>query len=255
MRFQGKKVLVTGGNSGIGLEAARKFLAEGARVVITGRDQAKLDQVVKDLGTGVTAYRLDNNDIGAIKVVMTAIGKNIGNLDAIFVNAGIAGNTTLGDTSYEQFNNIIQTNLVSNFFLIQEALPLLNQDASIVLNGSVIPKLGLAGYAAYSASKAGVIGLMTSLSAELSPRGIRINTVIPGATKTPIWKAGDEKAINDLDKYMSRSIPLAKMGEVEDIANAVLFLASKDAKYIQAQSITVDGGATSAPLSAPIYRA
>jgi NAD(P)-dependent dehydrogenase (short-subunit alcohol dehydrogenase family) len=248
MRFENKNVLVTGGNSGIGLAATRLFVKEGATVIITGRNQETLDQAKKEFGSKVIAIKADVKDLDAIKSVMTTISKEVGKLDVVYANAGIVKPHTLGSTTVELFTDVIQTNLISVYFLIQEALPLLNEKASIVLNSSVVPSLGMAGNAAYSASKAGILGLMTSIAAELSPRGIRVNTVVPGAAKTPIW---GEAPVEDKLKY---TIPMGRMGEADEIANVVLFLASSESSFMQAATITVDGGATGAPLAALIYR-
>lgn len=247
MKLSGKNVLVTGGNSGIGYEAVKLFVQDGARVVVTGRNLETLKNVEREFGDRVVAIQADVKDLKATKELMAKIKNEMGNLDVIYANAGIIKPTPLSQTSLEEFNDVIHTNLTSVFFLIGESLPLLNDNAAIVLNGSVVPKLGFAGQAAYVASKAGIIGLMTSMAAELSPRGIRINTIIPGATKTPIW--GDN-SVEDRIKY---SVPMGRMGEAHEIAKAVVFLASPEASYIQATTLTVDGGATGIPAAAPIY--
>ncbi len=187
MKLAGKKALITGGNSGIGLATARLFIKEGAQVAITGRNQETLDAAIAELGPNAIAFQGDVSDSKSRKAIFQQIGEKFGKLDIVFANAGIAGSTPAGSTAEELFEEVIRVNLSSVFFTVQDALPFLNDNASVILNGSVIGTLGQPGYAAYSASKAGVRALARTLAADLSPRGIRVNVVAPGATKTPIW--------------------------------------------------------------------
>ncbi len=174
----------------------------------------------------------------------------------MFANAGIGGNTTLGATEPSVFEQVIRTNLTGVFFTIQAALPHLRDGASVILNGSVHAVLGAPGYSAYAASKAGVRAMVRVLAAELSPRAIRVNLVVPGATSTPIWDrvAGTPEARTALEARMSAGIPLGRLGEADEVAKAVLFLASDDASNVQATEIVVDGGMTGAPAGAPRLR-
>jgi NAD(P)-dependent dehydrogenase (short-subunit alcohol dehydrogenase family) len=183
--------------------------------------------------------------------------EKFGKLDIVFANAGIPGNTPIGGTTLAAFETVIRTNITSVFFTVQAAAPHLNDGASIILNGSVISVLGNPGYAAYAASKAGVRAMARVMASELSPRGIRVNVVAPGAARTPIWNgaAPTAEAYAALDKRISRSIPLGRLGEAEEVAKTVLFLASDDASNIQGAEIFVDGGSTGSPAGAPIYRA
>ncbi len=250
MRLQGKKAFITGGNSGIGLATAKVFVEEGAEVIITGRNQETLDEAVKLLGPKAHGIRADVTDSAARKEAFKTAAEKFGKLDVLFANAGIPGNTPVGKTEEQLFEQVIQTNLTAVFFTVQDALPYLNDSASVILNGSVIGTLGQAGYAAYSASKAGVRALARVLAAELSPRGIRVNVVAPGATKTPIWgRTGtrSQEQITGLEQLLSQLIPLGRMGEAEEIAKAVLFLASDDSSYVQAVELFVDGGMTGTP--------
>lgn len=257
MRLQGKTAFITGGNSGIGLETAKLFVAEGARVVITGRDQARLDAAEKQLGGNGLALRADTTDGAALEKAFAQAEAYFGKLDILFANAGIPGNTPLGGTTLDVFERVIRTNLTSVFFTVQAALPHINDKASIILNGSVISVLGNPGYSAYAASKAGVRSMARVMASELSPRGIRVNVVAPGATRTPIWGAAiaTPEAEKMLERRMSLSTPLGRIGEVTHIAKTVLFLASDDAAHVQGQEIFVDGGTTASPAGAPIYRA
>lgn len=256
MRLKNKTALITGGNSGIGLATARLFVAEGARVTITGRNQATLDAVAKELGPDALAVVADATDIAATEKAIEQAVRTFGKLDIVFANAGIAGNTPIGATTLATFESVIRTNITSVFFTVQAAVPHLNDGASIVLNGSVISVLGNPGYAAYAASKAGVRAMARVMASELSPRGVRVNVVSPGAAKTPIWNgaAPTPEAFAVLDKRISRAIPLGRLGEAEEVAKTVLFLASDDASNVQGAEIFVDGGTSGSPAGAPIYR-
>src|SRR5256714_12399098 len=257
MRLANKTALITGGNSGIGLATAKLFVAEGAKVVITGRNQATLDAAAKQLGPNALAAVADATDIAATEAAIKQGAEKFGKFDIVFANAGIAGGTPLGGATLETFEKVIGTNITAVFFTVQAALPHLKDGASIILNGSVISVLGNPGYSAYAASKAGVRAMARVMASELSPRGIRVNVVAPGAARTPIWNgaAPTAEAFAALDKRISRSIPIGRLGEAGEVAKTVLFLASDDASNVQGAEIFVDGGATGSPAGAPIYRA
>jgi NAD(P)-dependent dehydrogenase (short-subunit alcohol dehydrogenase family) len=257
MRLANKTALITGGNSGIGLATAKLFVAEGAKVVITGRNPETLQAAAKELGPNALALNADVTDVAALETAIKQAVEKFGKLDIVFANAGIPGQTALGSASLATFEQVIRTNLTAVFFTVQAALPYLNDGASIILNGSVISVLGSPGYSAYAASKAGVRAMARVMVSELSPRGVRINVVAPGAVRTPIW--GPATATPEAEKAFAarigRTTPLRGLGEPEHIAKTVLFLASDDAAHITGQELFVDGGATSAPSGAPIYRA
>jgi NAD(P)-dependent dehydrogenase (short-subunit alcohol dehydrogenase family) len=256
MRFSGKTALVTGGNSGIGFAAARILIAEGARVAITGRDRAKLDAAAAELGNNALAIQADLDDPAVVDAVYKQIGEAFGSLDVVFANAGISGPTPLGGTTAAAFEAILRTNLTAVFLTVQGALPLMKEGAAIVLNGSVMRELGSPGSAAYSATKAGVTGMAKVFAAELAPRGIRVNTVIPGATRTPIWTRGQRAGttIEQTEDALAPRIPQGRLAEPEEVASAAVFLASNDASGITGAEIVVDGGATGAPYGAPMFR-
>ena len=190
MKLTGKKALITGGNSGIGLATARLFIAEGAQVAITGRDQKTLDEAVAELGPNARGYRADVTIAEDRKKLFADLAKDFGKLDIVFANAGISGRTPTGSTDEAIFENVIHTNLNGAFFTVNSAAPLLNDNGSIIFNGSVHNYLGQPGVAAYAATKGGLVSMARSIAADLAPRNIRVNVVAPGATKTPIWKRG-----------------------------------------------------------------
>lgn len=257
MKLTGKTALITGGNSGIGLATARLFIKEGAHVAITGRNQETLDAALAELGPKAIGFRGDIADSTSRKAVVKQIGEKFGKLDIVFANAGVAGLTPAGSTTEENFEQIISINLTSVFFTVQDALPFLNDGGSIVLNGSVIGTLGQPGYSAYAASKAGVRALARSLAADLSTRGIRVNVVAPGATKTPIWGRNTQRSAEEtgaLAAAIASMTPLGRWGEADEIAKAVLFLASDDSSYVQGIELFVDGGTTATPFGGPAFR-
>lgn len=254
-KLNGKVALITGGNSGIGLATAKRFVAEGAKVVITGRNEATLQEAVEGLGaSNAVAVQADATDPTSSEKAVAAAIERFGRLDIVFANAGISGFTPVGGTQLSQFEDILKVNVTGAFFTVQAALPHLNSGASIILTSSVLANAGSPGYAAYAASKGAVNSLAGVLAAELSPRGIRVNIVSPGATLTPIWGPTTPEAAAKLEASLSRSIPLQRLGAPEEIAAAVLFLASDDASYVQGANIAIDGGSGSSPLGAPIYR-
>jgi len=188
-RLANKTALITGGNSGIGLETARLFVAEGARVIITGRNKETLEAAAKELGPKAFAVVADATDVAATEAAIKKGVEKFGKLDVVFANAGIPGGTPIGGTTLAAFENVIRTNLTAVFFTVQAAVAQMNDGGSIILNGSVISRLGNPGYSAYAATKAGVTAMARVMVSELSPRNIRINVVAPGAIRTPIWGA------------------------------------------------------------------
>src|SRR5246500_2807979 len=259
MKLAGKKALITGGNSGIGFATARLFIAEGAQVAITGRDQKTLDEAVAELGPNARGYRVDVTIAEDRKKLFAALAKDFGKLDIVFANAGISGRTPTGTTDEAIFENVVHTNLNGAFFTVNSAAPLLNDNASIIFNGSVHNYLGQPGLAAYAATKGGLVSMARAIAADLAPRHIRVNVIAPGATTTPIWKRGARAGASaeesaKLSNFLASTIPLGRWGEPEDLAKAVLFLASDDSSYINAVELVVDGGMTGAPFGAPILR-
>ena len=257
MRLKNKVAVVTGGNSGIGLATARLFLAEGARVVITGRNPQTLAAAAEELGGNVLALQADTTDVPAMEKAFAEAAEKLGKFDIVFANAGIGGETALGKTTLEQFESIVRINFTGVFFTVQAALPYLNDGGSVILNGSVHAVLGIPGYSAYAGTKGAVRAMTRNLASELAPRGIRVNQVTPGATKTPIWnsRAATPEAMDALEARFGGLSPLGRMSEAEEIAKAALYFASDDSANVTAIEITVDGGAVNAPSGAKIFRA
>jgi NAD(P)-dependent dehydrogenase (short-subunit alcohol dehydrogenase family) len=256
LRLKDKVALITGGNSGIGLATAKRFVEEGARVAITGRNLKTLEAAVRELGSEVLVMRADVTSRRAMKKAIAATVEKFGKLDIVFANAGIGPRTPLGSTSVELFEQVMSVNVTSTFFIVQECLPYLNDGASIILNSSVQNVNGRPGLSAYAASKAAVRTMARVMASELSHRRIRINVVTPGGVDTPIWDAAatSPEERDALHEAVGKGIPLGRMGDPLEVANAVVFLASDESSFIQATEIVVDGGATGAPMGAPIYQ-
>jgi len=255
MRLKDKVALITGGNSGIGLATARLFVAEGAKVAITGRNQETLDEVAEELGSNVLALKADAADFPAMEKVIAATVEKFGNLDVIFANAGALAPTPVETGSIETFEEILRVNVTSIFFLVQAASAYLNEGASIIFNGSVSSINGRPGFSAYAASKAALRSMARAMASELSDRGIRVNVVVPGSILTPVLSdvVSSPEELQALTSRLKTAIPLGRVGEAEEVANVVLFLASKDSSFVQAAEILVDGGAMGAPMGAEAY--
>jgi len=241
MRFSGKTAAVLGGNSGIGLAAAKAFRQEGARVAITGRDEATLARAAAD--NGLIALRSDMADPADSRAALARISAELGGIDVLFVNAGIGGFAAVPEVTEEFWDRMHGVNLSGAFFAIQAALPHLRDGGCIVITGSIGAVLALPGNAAYAAAKAGLRAVARILAIELLPRRIRVNVVSPGPTETEIFKRGaSAKEIEGLRIMMSRAVPMKRMGEAAEVARAVLFLASPEASFITGVDLFVDGG-------------
>lgn len=243
-RFEHKTVLVTGGTSGIGLAAAQAFAAEGARVIVTGRDEAALEAARVTLGGNALAVRNIAGAPGAAAALAQALKDADVRLDAVFFNAGIAKFATLAESTEDLWDQTFNTNIKGVFFQLQALDPLLNPGASIVLNGSISAHIGMPASSIYGASKAALISLAKTLSAELLPRGIRVNVVSPGPISTPIYgKLGLDAA--NLEKTaagIQAQIPLGRFGTPQELASTVLHLAAPESAFIVGTEIIVDGG-------------
>jgi len=242
-RLKDKRALVTGGTSGIGLETARQFLAEGARVAITGTNPVTLESASKELGD-VLAIRADAGNVAGQQAVAEAIRQGFGGLDIIFINAGVAEFRPVEQWDEAGFDRSFAVNLKGPFFLIQALLPILANPASIVLNTSINAHIGMPSSSVYAATKAGLISLARTLSGELISRGIRVNAVSPGPIATPLYgKLGMPEAdMKAMAATIQGQIPVGRFGNPSEIAKAVVFLASDEAAYTVGSELIIDGG-------------
>ena len=241
MKLQGKTALVTGGSAGIGLAAAAALAAEGAHVYITGRRQEELDAAVADLGARVTAVRADAASLADIDTLMETIKAESGRLDIIVANAGMYEMQMLADVTEAAFDKAFGINVRGMLFTMQKALDLLADGASIVLLGSMGASKGFAGFSVYNATKAAVRSFARSWSAELKERKIRVNVISPGPVDTPGFRVFADDAMRTA---LTQMIPLGRVGLPDDIAKAILFLASDDSSFITGIELAVDGGVT-----------
>ena len=239
-----KKVLITGGNSGIGIAAAQRFINEGWDVAIAGRNAHKLEEAQKQLDGKVATFLADATDLIRTKAMLEAVGKEWGKLDALVLNAGGASMLPFNAVDENTFDYITDLNYKSPFFTIQYALPYLNDGASIIFTTSIANVKGMEGLAVYSAAKAAVRSLTRSLAAELKERDIRVNSVSPGPIDTPIFgKMGlPEEQIDGAKQQFGSMVPLGRLGLPEEVAGAIYYLSSPEASYITGTELAVDGG-------------
>jgi NAD(P)-dependent dehydrogenase (short-subunit alcohol dehydrogenase family) len=243
-RFEGKTVLVTGGSSGIGLAAAQAFAGEGASVIITGRDASALDAAKASLGSKALTVKSDAGDVGAAKELARALSAQGIRLDAIFINAGVARFSGFADVDDAFWEQSFDTNVKGPYFQVQALLPLLNQGASILLNGSINAHIGMVNSSVYAASKAALISLAKTLSAELLPRGVRVNVLSPGPVATPLYgKLGfDAATLETMSASIRSQIPLGRFGTPHEVASTVLHLSAAESAFIVGTEVIVDGG-------------
>ena len=243
-KLDGKVAVVTGGNSGIGLATAKEFSEQGAKVAISGRDQETLNSAKKEIGNGVLVVKADTSNLNDIDALFGAVQKEFGKIDVLFVNAGVGKFLPIESVDEKFFDHIMDINFKGAYFTIQKALPLLNENASIILNTSINAHIGMPNTSVYAASKAALITLARTLSAELVGRGIRVNAVSPGPVTTPIFnKAGlAPQELKKLAQSIQDQVPMKRFGLPEEIAKTVLFLASSDSSFLLGTEIIADGG-------------
>ncbi len=243
-RLQGKRALITGGTSGIGLETARQFLNEGARIAVTGKNPENLETARKELGSDVLVIASDASDAAAQKAVADAVRAKFEQLDILFVNAGIADLRPVEQWDVAGFDRTFNANFKGPFFLIQALLPILANPASIVLNASVNAHIGMANTSVYGASKAAILSLTRTLSGELIGRGIRVNAVSPGPIHTPLYsKLGLSQAdLKAVSTSIQSQVPAGRFGNPSEVAAAVVYLASDESAYVVGTELMIDGG-------------
>lgn len=243
-RLQNKSTLITGGTTGIGYETAKQFLAEGAKVFITGQNADRLNEAVTSLGNGAEGIISNAGDVAEQKALVAQLQKHDVKLDAVFLNAGIGIFKPIESISPEEFDRQMDINLKGPYFLLQTLLPLLNQPASIVLNTSINAHIGMPNSSIYAASKAGFLSYARTLSGELAGKGIRINAISPGPVSTPIYgKLGiPQDQLAQTAEAIRSQIPLGRFGETVEIAKAAVFLASDESSFMLGSEIIIDGG-------------
>jgi NAD(P)-dependent dehydrogenase (short-subunit alcohol dehydrogenase family) len=243
-KLDGKEAVITGGNSGIGLATAKRFVAEGARVVITGRRQSELDAAVKKIGGAVLGVQGDVSKLADIDRLYVAVKEKYGHIDVLFANAGIGELAPLGQITEAHFDKLFNINVKGLLFTVQKALPLLKDGSSIVLNASVASIRGTAAFGVYSATKAAVRSFARSWTTDLKARKIRVNALSPGPVETPIFDglAPSQSEVEQLKEGLASTVPLGRMGTADEIAKAALFLASDDSSFVTGIELFVDGG-------------
>ena len=249
-KLDGKVALVTGGNSGIGLATAKRFVEEGAHVYITGRREAELAAAVKELGKSATGVQGDVTNLADLDRLVAQIKSETikretakrekGKLDIVFANAGFARFAPLEKITEEHYDLIFNANVKGVIFTVQKALPLVPDGGAIILNASIVATKGFADWSMYSAAKAAVRSLARTWTSDLKQRRIRVNAVSPGFTDTPAWHVNE--AAEQRIPAISKTIPHERFGTADEVAKAVLFLASDDSSYVTGAELFVDGG-------------
>jgi NAD(P)-dependent dehydrogenase (short-subunit alcohol dehydrogenase family) len=243
-KLEGKVALITGGNGGIGLATAKRFVSEGAYVFITGRRGPEVAAAVREIGSGVTGVRGDVSSLDDLDRLFAQIQREKGRLDVVFANAGVARFAPLGTITEELYDSIFDINVKGLVFTVQKAIPLMPDGASIILNASIVGSKGLPSNSVYSATKAAVRSFARTWTTDLKERRIRVNAVSPGSIDTPGLSgllASSDTGQQRL-KMISSAVPLGRLGTPDEIAKAVMFLASDDSSYVTGTELFVDGG-------------
>jgi len=244
-RFENKVVVVSGGNSGIGLASVKAFLNEGAKVVFSGRRQEALDQVASELSGDFKAVLADQSKPADNKHLINEAVSAYGKIDVLFANAGVAQFAPADQISEAFFDNQFDINIKGPAFLVKEAIPNLKDGASIVFNTSIVHQKGFEGASVYSATKGALRAFARVLTTELAPRGIRVNSIAPGPIGTPIYEKMDgitEEQMQEMGAGFAQGVPLKRFGEPQEVAEGVLFLSSTEASYVNGIELEVDGG-------------
>lgn len=238
-KLEGKIAVITGGSAGIGLAAAKLFAEQGAYVFITGRRQAELDSAVKEIGSNAAAVRADASKTADLAHLFDTVKAAKGRIDVLFANAGVYELAPLGAITEESYNKMFDINVKGVLFTVQQAMPLMVDGGSIILNGSVAGSKGFEADTVYGATKAAIRSFARTWTADLKARKIRVNVLSPGPIQTPGF---DVFANDDMKNYMKSMVPLGRIGSPDDIAKAALFLASDDSTFVAGTELFVDGG-------------
>lgn len=243
-RLEGKRALITGGTTGIGLETTRRFVAEGAKVAITGTNPATLEAARTELGGNVLVLSSDAGNSGQQKDLAKKVREHFGQLDILFINAGIAALAPIDQWTEEAFDQSFNLNVKGPFFLVQALLPVFAPRASIVINGSVNAHIGMHNTSVYSATKAALISFVRTFSGELVGRGIRVNAVSPGPISTPLYgKLGlSDEQLKQAAASIQSQVPAGRFGTANEIADAVVYFASDESAFTVGSELLVDGG-------------
>jgi len=243
-KFEGKVAVITGGNSGIGLATAQQFVSEGAYIFITGRRQSELDAAVKQIGENVSSVQGDVSNLEDLDRLYAKVKEQKGMIDILFANAGVGELSLLGTITEAQFDKIFGVNVKGLLFTVQKALPLFRDGGSIILNASIGGSKGIEATSVYSASKAAIRSFARTWTAELKHRRIRINAISPGPIDTPAFNglARIREEVDQIKTNLASKVPLGRMGMPDEVAKAVLFLASDDSSFITGIELFVDGG-------------
>jgi|SRR5215217_6326845 len=243
-KLENKIAVVTGGNSGIGLAAAKLYAQHGAKVGITGRNKTTIDTAVTEIGEGAVGVVADVANVNSIAPAYDEITKQLGKIDVLVVNAGVYAGLPLADFTEELFDQLSDINFKGAFFSVQKALPYLNDGASVIITSSAVSNKAFGDAAVYAATKAATTSLARGLSQSLLDRNIRVNVLSPGPIETPIFSRGGLSAaeVDGMKDYMASVVPAKRLGNVEEIAEGYLYLASDDSKYMIGGDLVLDGG-------------
>jgi NAD(P)-dependent dehydrogenase (short-subunit alcohol dehydrogenase family) len=243
-KLEGKVAVITGGNSGIGLATAKQFVAEGAKVVITGRRQTELDVAVKEIGGNITGVQGDVSNLADLDGLYNVVKQKHGHIDVLFANAGVGELAPLGQITEVHFDKMFDINVRGLLFTVQKSLPLFRDGGSIILNASIASIRGNAAFSVYSATKAAVRSFARTWTTDLKARKIRVNALSPGPIDTPIFDgmAVSQAEVDQIKEGFASTVPLGRMGSVDEIAKAALFLASDDSSFVTGIELFVDGG-------------
>jgi NAD(P)-dependent dehydrogenase (short-subunit alcohol dehydrogenase family) len=243
-RFKDKVAVVTGGNSGIGLGVAKAYAREGAQVAITGRNEKTLEVAAKEIGEGTLAIQSDSGKVKEIEAAMQKISQRFGRIDALFVNAGVGKFVPFTEVTEQFFDETVGINMKGVFFTVQKAVPMMPKGSAIVLNASINAHLGMPGTTVYGATKAAVVNMAKTLSADLLDRSIRVNAISPGpVTSALLTRDGiPQEKLQETKDWIQSQVPIKRFGTPEEIAGAVLYLTSSEAAFVVGAELMVDGG-------------